>query len=154
MKTLKFDTTSWHYRLARYHSGYVEDNICDYSKQVLMGLMRSIYLWGSLFIGVIITSKILAELVLGIWFSAVTGMNMMSSTGSVALTMVICLSITIIVVLGCTKVGDLLHERSCRKANERYHREPKPVKEDGFLKAAYKSIRGKYCAKIEFGTGK
>jgi len=152
MKNLKFNTNSWHYRLAHWGNGYVDNNICDYSKQVLMGLLKLFTVMLMIFVITAAASKIIVEMVLGVWFSVLTGTDMFSHTGAVSWLIVFSVLVSGIFMLVCSKLGDILHDRALMRRREIYEHknDPKPVKKDSFIVAAYKSFKDKYCIQIQF----
>lgn len=148
MKSLTFNKSSWHYRIATKVSNYSpydeeydrgdSPDICTYSRHVA-GALLLLTLGAALFLGI---SYILIHVVLGIAFSLMTWSFMFTEIGFAGL-IALCM---IGFVCGAIYLKNKIEER---RNNRRYSNRGVP-KPDGFVKNAYKSWKEKYCVRITF----
>ncbi len=141
MKTLKFNTKSWHYQLAtkiaNYNPGYNDEDLCTYTRHVLGALL--ILMVGVA--GVAIVGLLASHMILGIIFSIMYKTFMFTEFGVIGLI----LSTIILLMFSVIYTTKYLERRKAAKYRGGYV--PKP---DNFIKHAYKSWKDKFCVKIDF----
>lgn len=150
MRELNFNKKSLHFLIATKLGGYRvpfydvdyeyaygdSPDICTYLRHVAAGT-----LWGCLCVAVgLIIASMSIDMLLGIWFSFITGTFFFSEVGQVALGAYGLLILFAIM----TKVAKW---RDDVRYRNRHHKETKP---DNFLKNAYTSWKNNYCVKINF----
>lgn len=140
MKTLKFSKKSWHFYLAHKanpHLRYRNIDICSYVRNVFFGFVIAVFNVALGFCGVAL--YLLFGALMSISFGLVDANS--TTTGTIA-----AILLTPIALAGL--IGGSLF-LIFWIANKFENRE-KHYKPDGFLKNAYKSIKDKYCQKINF----
>jgi hypothetical protein len=134
MKTLKFNRDSWHYKLVNivfgFNANYDRADICSYTRKVLLAMfvvtliaviiLFGIYLAGN-FIGYIIASIINSTIIDPDPEFVIVG--------------------TLLIIGTCFWLAPIIANKT--------HRVSYKIS-DSFIGEAYKSFKGKYCAKIEF----
>lgn len=134
MKTLIFNKNSWHYWLAREWANFSpydeeEQNICAYTKYVLAGLGKILFI-SALMVAAFVIPAINLIYCIVIWeFNVI-------AIATIAMIIFIASSITVSICVGYIRDG---------KFYIAYKKKP-----DGFIKLAYKSWKDKFCCKIEF----
>lgn len=138
---LRFSRDSWHYKLASaggYHYRNDENDICTYTRACMKACISG------LIVALIFTAiaYLLVHMILGLGFSLWFGIWLTSVPGEVGI---------FLTVVGCAVslicyLAEKYRAWSRARRNERYEN-PQP---DSFIKHAYKSIKGKYCARIIF----
>lgn len=147
MKTLKFNTDSWHYkfifRFTDYDAYWNPDiDLCSYVRL----FFKAMFVAACVLVGVTLASAIGVDIVLGIVFSLIHGMIIFSPLASIALCVIGIITCAILLMVTWEFVGRTISERRDARIERN---EP-----DGFVGNAYKSWKDKYCAKIEFDTGR
>lgn len=140
MKTLTFNTNSWHYRFVTKMTNYTPTNsgsdICSYSRAFITALFYIII--QALLIAVI--GYFLSHFLIGVVYSIMLGKWFFTFAGEVvALTLSFFSAAAGLISLIYLIVGIV-----CKAKLARTNRS------DGFVKNAYRAWKGKYCVKIEF----
>lgn len=137
MKTLKFNSSSWHYQIAEFGNGMPlkTTDICQYGRLFVIGILKVVPFM-ALFA---LISYFLVDLVIGLGFSVAYWQIMLSPVAQ-AMGGVICLGILVTLIYKAVfAFVDYL----------RYRNDIVSEKPDGFVKNAYKSWKHKYCVRIE-----
>ena len=137
MKPISINKNSIHYKIATNLGGYIsycdDADLCTYMRKLFLGIIVFTFVSvGAFGLAAPIVHFIVASVV-----SLMTGMNVLDEIAYAGATLLF-LPITGIILF-------MLIERSANKPHKQ-----KIVKPDGFIKTAYKSIKGKYCVRIEF----
>lgn len=138
MQSLKFSVDSWHYRfIKKYTSTHDSDvqDICAYVRAFIKaGLIVLLILAAVTF-----ASFLGTQILVGVAFSLYNWMWIFSPVAEAGMILLTVFSSGIGILAGT--------EYYKQKSDEKRWREgPKP---DGFVKNAYKSWKGKYCARVE-----
>lgn len=138
---LRFSRDSWHYKLASaggYHYRNDENDICTYTRACMKACISG------LIVALIFTAiaYLLVHMILGLGFSLWFGTWLMTELGMIALI------VTLAGLFAGTITYSIERYKNWRRARRNYlYENPQP---DSFLKHAYKSVKGKYCARIIF----
>jgi hypothetical protein len=134
MKTLQFNRNSWHYKLVNkvfgFNADYDRADICSYTRKVLLAMFMIVvfavavllvtYLAGN-FIGYIVASIINFTIINPDPEPVIVG--------------------TLLIIGTCFWLAPIIANKTHRVSDKI---------SDSFICEAYKSFKGKYCAKIEF----
>lgn len=151
MKTLKFDTKSWHWYLAHEVGNYVPsrhgENLCAYTRRVLLGAIK--VAGAAAVVGVIVAGigYLFWNLVFGIifsilmhtWFFTDEGMAVVVLSG-VATGLALLYGLFRLVMRGLSNAAEAMKEATIEK-------------KDSFAANAYDSWHNKFCARLEFDFG-
>jgi len=133
MKPIILNKNSIHYKLATNFGGYCtySDNvdICTYTRKVLLGAFLLLFVSTGAFA---LCAPIICFLVACV-VSLIMGVNVLDDIAYIGG-----------IFLALPTFGILIFWTSKRLSKV------KVIKEDNFINVAYKSIKGKYCVKIEF----
>jgi uncharacterized membrane protein YdbT with pleckstrin-like domain len=139
VKTLNFSKTSWHFCIATKLGGYVAhydaDDICTYSKHFMIGLVTMF----AIAMGIAILGFLAWNFIFGVIFSLVYWTWLFNDLAYIVIFAIIGLIFTCLLIGGSWWI---------------VYGEPM-IKQDSFVRNAYKSWKEKYCIKIDFtGTHK
>lgn len=140
MKSLTFNKNSLHYKLARLGgvSQWDDTDICAYTRNVLMGI-----LWSVVIVGLFtFASACLIDLLFGIVFSIIYQTMLFTPMAYATMMFIGVLSVKGFICFCQYQHGKWKMEK--RNAPQT------PKVPDGFLKAAYKSHKEKYCVRVDF----
>jgi hypothetical protein len=143
MKTLKFNSKSWHYLLATKIGDFDEDggDFCSYVRNVIFGVLLSLFLIAAAsFVLYTLGREIYAAYTC--WFTPVCTFDKFEQIA----VLVACIAAAI---LGLIFLMVWNAERRARIREEIYMG-MRVAPEPGFVKMAYKSIKEKTCFKVEF----
>jgi hypothetical protein len=148
MRELTYSTKSWHYQLAD-NVGYRPErdwdtgernfgDLCSYWRHVVGGMLLIAFLM-VLFTGVAWVS---VNFLFGLVFSAIYGVWLVNTAGEIALFFLTVGAFLLLLFKGIPMMW---------MSFQRYrYNHPRPKKEDGFVKEAYKSWKEKTCVKVKF----
>ncbi len=142
MKTLKFDRNSWHYHMvSTYDPSTPSRNLCEYLRQLVASIIACIFIW------ILIISTTFLLIINPIVFTIIvyTFQYFDPSSNSLWIEDVAILGIIInlVVLLGYCAY----------KLVNLFKRAKNNIDIDKFVPNAYKTLKEKYCAKIEFVSG-
>jgi phosphate/sulfate permease len=134
MKTLTFNRDSWHYKLVNkvfgFNADYDHADICSYTKKVLLAMFIIVVLAAAVLFGIYLAGNFIGYIVASIINFTFIDPNPESViVGTLLIIGASCWLAHII----SNKTSSVSHKIS-----------------DSFIGEAYKSFKGKYCAKIEF----
>jgi hypothetical protein len=143
MKTLKFNSKSWHYLLATKIGDFDEDggDFCSYVRNVIFGALVALF-------AVAAASVVLYALGREVyaaytcWFTSVCTFGKFESAVAAMACAVAAFSVFICLVVWYSNY----RMRVRREIRNGLRSEPQP----GFVKVAYKSIKEKTCFRVEF----
>jgi hypothetical protein len=143
MKELIFSSNSWHYKIAKLGGYHLvgQTDICSYTRAVIKGIFAAI-IYLSLFT---LVSYVLTDLVLGLIFSAISGMWIMGMIGTGALYVMGAILLVIVIMIALLSLEELYKNWRDARREKRMNKS-----EDSFANSAYKSWKEKYCARIRF----
>ncbi len=158
MKTLTFNKKSLHYKIALWSVSnqswyWTPDNMCQYIKDVLLGMFRMFLLGCICICSAIMISKITVEAAFGTYYHLVYGYNLFTDAGIAGVIIYGFLLVGIFVFILFYIIAPYLVNK-CGLVYNRYIKTKATktvnVKKDSFVKNAYDSIKNKYCIKIKF----
>lgn len=140
MISLKFNSNSWHYKIAKLgclDAYYGSTDMCTYIRSFLFGTILAI-IFGCLAFGVIygLVHGIVATVV-----SLMYGINVFDDVAQLGMYL-----FSIIAIFGIVLVVAYKHTIYIEKK----YPDGQPYKPDGFIKNAYSGWKEKYCARITF----
>ena len=133
MKTLKFNRDSWHFKLVNTlfgYSVYEISNICSYTRAVLFSLFLVTLVAILIAFGVFLIGDFLGYLI-----ASILNFTFIEPEGTAIAVMMI---LFISSIVGIAFLIGKFSSRTLEKVS------------DSFIGEAYKSFKGKYCAKIKF----
>jgi hypothetical protein len=145
MTPITFNKKSWHCWIAENPGGLCvspyEDwatDICTYTKCFLRGSVLLLFLF-ALACGI---AFCLIHMLIGIALSLWYGMFIFSELGFMTLFMTTIVAFVASIFFSAKGIQKWRDDQNLRHQND-------PPKPDGFLKAAYKSFKGKYCVPVK-----
>lgn len=151
MKTLTFDTKSWHWYLAHEVGNYVPsrhgENLCAYSRRVLLGAIKvtgAAVVVGLLVAGIgylfwNVVFGIIFSILMHTWFFTDEGMAVVVLTG-VATVLALLYGLFRLAIHGLSNAAEAAKAATIEK-------------KDSFAANAYDAWHNKFCAKLEFDYG-
>jgi hypothetical protein len=137
MKSLNFNTDSWHFKLAELAgmNKYRDSNICEYTRNVLGGALLMALTGVIIAIG----GFILAHMIFAVGFSIAYGFVIFTDLAFIGWTTLIFGAIFCLIVI----ISDMVEKRRYKRLND-------TQAPQGFIAHAYDSWKNKFCAKVEF----
>ena len=148
MKTLKFDTKSWHWYLAsdvgNYRPSRHGENLCAYSRRVLLGAIK--VLGASVIVAalVAVVGYLLWNVIFGIIFSIMLHTWMFTDEAMAVLILAGVGTVAVLLITGF-KLTSYALSRGAQAARAATIEKP-----DSFAANAYNAWHDKFCAKLEF----
>jgi hypothetical protein len=143
MKTLKFNSKSWHYWLATKIGDFYPEggDFCSYIRHVILGALVSLFLVAAAtFMLYALGREVYAAYTC--WFTSVCTFGKFES----AVATMACIAAALSAFIGLAVWYSNYRMRVRREIRNGLRSEPQP----GFVKVAYKSVKGKTCFKVEF----
>ena len=136
MKAFVLDSNSWHFKLANFNERRIwsdeETDICEYSRAVMAGALTLIFL-------------IIGAILLAVWIGAslynIYTFNAEDAKLEVWTFIFISITSGLLFSLGIVAIKVWLENRPVKDG---------PEEEPGFIKLAYRKVKDKTCARIEF----